>query len=50
MHDRFLIQSLGLVSLKNLSSPVQVWEVAGERQTVAEPSTADGLLVERNGQ
>ncbi len=36
---------LGLVSLKNLSSPVEVWEVEGERHAVADPSTADGILV-----
>jgi class 3 adenylate cyclase len=48
VHDRFLIRSLGLVSLKNLSSPVQVTEVAGERPTVTEPSTAGEISVERN--
>jgi len=50
VRDRFPVRSLGLASLKNLSSPVEVWEVAGERHTVAEPSTADGPPVERNGQ
>ena len=35
VHDRFSVRSLGLVSLKNLSSPVEVWEVDGERHTRA---------------
>jgi class 3 adenylate cyclase len=49
VRDRFLLRSLGLVSLKNLSSPVEAWEVEGEQHTMAEPSTADRILVERNG-
>jgi class 3 adenylate cyclase/HAMP domain-containing protein len=47
VHDRFLLRSLGLVSLKNLSSPVEVWEVEGARQAVAAPSTAGVVLGER---
>jgi len=49
LHDRFLLRSLGLVPLKNLSSPVEVWEVEGEQRTMAEPSTADRILVDRDG-
>ena len=49
VHDRFLLRSLGLVSLKNLSSPVEAWEVDGEQHAMAEPSTADRIPVERNG-
>jgi class 3 adenylate cyclase/HAMP domain-containing protein len=33
----FSVHSLGLVSLKNLSSPVQVWEADGELRPVPEP-------------
>jgi class 3 adenylate cyclase/HAMP domain-containing protein len=40
VRDHFSVRNLGPVSLKNLSSPVQVWEVDGdERHTVARPST-----------
>jgi class 3 adenylate cyclase len=49
VRDRFLLRSLGLVSLKNLSMPVEAWEVEGEQHTVPESSTADRILVERNG-
>jgi class 3 adenylate cyclase len=47
VHDRFLLRSLGLVSLKNLSSPVKVWEVEGEPHAVAEPPAAGAFLGER---
>ena len=30
VHDRFSVRNLGRISLKNLSSPVPVWEVDGE--------------------
>jgi len=49
VRDRFLLRSLGLLSLKNLSSPVEAWEVEGERRTTAAPPTADRTVVERNG-
>jgi class 3 adenylate cyclase len=49
VHNHFLLRSLGLVSLKNLSSPLEAWEVEGEQHTVAKPSSADRILVERNG-
>ncbi len=39
LHDRFLLRSLGPVSLKNLATSVEVWEVEGDRQTMTEPST-----------
>ena len=45
--DRFLVRSLGPVSLKNLSSPVQVLEVEGERHPLAGP-TADGIALGRD--
>lgn len=48
VHDRFCVRNLGLVPLKNLSSPVQIWEVEGERHTVAVPSTTDEVSVKRN--
>jgi len=49
VRDRFLLRSLGLVSLKNLSMPVEAWAVEAEQHTVAESSTADRILVKRNG-
>jgi len=43
VRDRFFLRSLGQVSLKNLSSPVEAWAVEGEQHTEAEPSTADRI-------
>jgi class 3 adenylate cyclase/HAMP domain-containing protein len=34
VRDCFPVQSLGLVSLKNLSNPVEAWEVRGTRQVM----------------
>jgi class 3 adenylate cyclase len=49
VHNRFLVRSLGLVPLKNLSSAVEIWTVEGERHAMAEPSIADEVLVEGDG-
>jgi len=49
VHDRFLLRRLGLVPLKNVSSPVEAWAVEGEQHTMAEPSAADLSPAERNG-
>ena len=38
VHDRFRLRSLGLLALKNVSSPVEGWEVQGERHAMAEPA------------
>lgn len=38
VHDRFLLRSLGLLALKNVSSPVEGWEVQGERHAMTEPA------------
>lgn len=38
VHDRFLLRSLGLLALKNLSSPVEGWEVQGERSARTAPT------------
>jgi class 3 adenylate cyclase/HAMP domain-containing protein len=43
VRDRFFLRSLGQVSLKNLSSPVEAWEVEGEQHAMAEPTTADRI-------
>ena len=51
VRDRFLVRSLGLVSLKNLSVPVEVWELEGAPHTTAEascptPAPTEGQLTE----
>lgn len=38
VHDRFLLRSLGLLALKNVSSPVEGWEVQGERHAMTAPA------------
>jgi len=43
VRDRFPLRSLGQVSLKNLSSPVEAWEVESEQHAMAEPTTADRI-------
>ena len=41
VHGRFSLRNLGPVSLKNLSSLVEVWEVEGRPQPRIEASIAD---------
>jgi class 3 adenylate cyclase len=48
VRDRFLVRSLGLVSLKNLSVPVEVWELEGAPHTTAEASCPDEIVAEGN--
>lgn len=38
VHDRFLLRRLGLLALKNMSSPVEGWEVQGERHATTAPT------------
>jgi len=38
VHDRFLLRSLGVLALKNMSRPVEGWEVEGERHARTEPT------------
>jgi class 3 adenylate cyclase len=49
LHDRFLLRSHGLIALKNLSSPVDVWEVEGERLAPIEPPAAHEVLAGSEG-
>lgn len=48
LHGRFHLRSLGALSLKNIGSPVDAWEVEAEdltgRATVVEPSPAVARL------
>jgi class 3 adenylate cyclase len=45
VRDRIRLRSLGLISLKNVARPVEVWEVDAERPALIEPHG-----VERSGQ
>ena len=49
VRDRFFLRSLGQVSLKNLSNPVEAWEVEDEQHAMAEPSAVDEVHVKHNG-
>ena len=49
VHDHFLLRSLGVLALKNFASPVEAWEVQGERDAMAEPATFGAGLEGREG-